>query len=204
LIKAILTDLGGVLLTNGWDYSQRKGAAEHFGLDFLDIEKRHSLVVGVYEEGRMKLDAYLGFVIFNKERPFTPDDFFAYMKEQSQPYDDVIDLYKQVKRDNPIQIVAVSNEGRDLAEHRARVCGLKSFIDAFIVSAFVGARKPDPSIFNIALDVAQVSRDEVLFVDDREMLVEAAGKIGIPSYWHRSAKETAEELKRQGLRVAAG
>lgn len=201
MIKALFTDLGGVLLTNGWDYAARQRAAEHFKLEFVEFEKRHQLVVGVYEEGRMDLASYLGFVVFHEQRSFALDDFYGFMKDQSQPFQEMLTLYDRVKADNAIQIFAVSNEGRDLAEHRVTAFNLKSLIDGFIVSAFVGARKPDPSIWRMTFDIAQVTPDDVLYIDDREMLVEAANKLGIPSYWHQTRDKTAEELARRGLLV---
>lgn len=40
---ALFLDLGGALLTNGWDRSMRRRAAETFGLDPADMDERHHL-----------------------------------------------------------------------------------------------------------------------------------------------------------------
>ena len=42
-ITHIFTDLGGVLLTNGWDRTLRHKTAEHFGVDPAEMDERHHL-----------------------------------------------------------------------------------------------------------------------------------------------------------------
>lgn len=201
MIKAIFTDLGGVCLSNGWDSATRKKAAKHFQLEFTDMEARHQMIAGIYEEGKLAIDVYLDFVIFHQNREFHRETFIAYMKAQSAPYPDMLDLYRKIKEKHGTRIVAVSNEGRELAEHRIAKFHLPNLIDTFIVSSFVGFRKPDPNIFKMALDIAQVEPEQIVYIDDREMLVEAAGKMGLKCLWHRNYKTTKTLLARHGLGV---
>ena len=49
MIKTLFTDVGGVLLTNGWGNASRKLAAEKFGLDLKETESRHHLTFDTYE-----------------------------------------------------------------------------------------------------------------------------------------------------------
>ena len=37
-IRALFLDVGGVLLTNGWDHHARRRAAKHFKLDWAEME----------------------------------------------------------------------------------------------------------------------------------------------------------------------
>jgi putative hydrolase of the HAD superfamily len=190
LIKAIFTDLGGVMLTNGWDSATRKKAAKHFDIELSEMEARHQMI-----------DVYLDFVVFNQPRSFHRETFIAYMKAQSSAYPDMFDLYRSIRATHGTRIVAVSNEGRELAEHRIAKFDLPILIDTFIVSSFIGFRKPDPNIFKIALDIAQVSPSEIVYIDDREMLAEAAAKMGIKCLWHRNYRTTKTLLARHGLGV---
>lgn len=84
-IKALFWDIGGVLLTNGWDREQRADVAQRFGLDTDDFTERHRLAAPELELGRMTLAEYLEQVVFYQPRDFTPEDFRAVMEEQSQP-----------------------------------------------------------------------------------------------------------------------
>ena len=58
-ITTLFTDIGNVLLTNGWDRQMRRRAAEKFGLDYEEMNERHHLTFDTYEEGKLSLEEYL-------------------------------------------------------------------------------------------------------------------------------------------------
>lgn len=165
------------------------------------MEARHNMIAGIYEEGKLSIDVYLDFVIFHKEQEFRRETFIAYMKAQSTPFPEMLDLYRNIRAAHGTRVVAVSNEGRELADHRIKKFELSTLIDTFIVSSYVGFRKPDPNIFKMALDIAQVAPQEIVYIDDRQMLAEAAAKMGLRSIWHRSYSATKTKLAKHGLRV---
>ena len=68
-ITTLFLDIGGVLLTNGWDRNARVRAADKFGLDYDEVDERHHLTYDTYEEGKLSLDAYLNRVVFTKSVP---------------------------------------------------------------------------------------------------------------------------------------
>ena len=63
-ITALFLDIGGVLLTNGWDHHARKRAAKNFNLEWVGMEERHHLTFDTYEEGKLTLEEYLGRLVF--------------------------------------------------------------------------------------------------------------------------------------------
>jgi putative hydrolase of the HAD superfamily len=69
-IRAIFWDVGGVLLTNAWDRSERAEALKHFGLDPEEFQSRHEMVVSSFERGKITLDEYLDRTVFYRPRPF--------------------------------------------------------------------------------------------------------------------------------------
>lgn len=194
-IKAIFTDIGGVLLNNGWDRNKRAEAVEKYKLDAAELNERHHLTFDTYEEGKISLDEYLDRVIFYEKRKFSKKDFKTFMYGLSEPYPDMIALMKQLKQKYKIHIAVISNEGRELNDHRIRKFELNSFVDFFISSSFVHIRKPDADIFKLALDIAQMHPDEVVFVDDRPMFVQVAAGLGIKGIIHSDYKQTKKELE---------
>jgi hypothetical protein len=58
-IASVFLDIGGALLSDGWDHHARKRAAKHFKLEWGEMEKRHSLNFATYEEGKLTLEEYL-------------------------------------------------------------------------------------------------------------------------------------------------
>lgn len=200
-ITCLFLDIGGVLLTNGWDRHMRRSAAEKFELDFDDMDERHHLTFGTYEEGDLSLDEYLSRVIFHRKRQFTREDFKAFMFAQSQPYNDMINLMRGLKKQYGLKIAVISNEGRELTVYRVKKFDLGSFIDFFISSCFVHFRKPDLRLYQLALDCAQVSTRESLYIDDREMFVEVAAGTGLGGIHHRTYESTLESLESFGLKL---
>jgi putative hydrolase of the HAD superfamily len=198
-IAALFLDIGGVLLTNGWDHNMRRQAADEFDLDYDEMNERHHLTFDTYEEGKLDLTTYLNRVVFYKERSFTPDDFRDFMFAQSKPYQEMIDLVSGLKARYNLKTVAVSNEGRELTVYRNKKYGLGSFIDTFISSCFVHFRKPDEDIFRMALDVSEVAATACVYIEDRPMFVEVAQGFGIHGIWHRDYETTKAALEDLGL-----
>src|SRR4051812_10596628 len=95
-ITTIFTDLGGVLLTNGWDRGSRKKAIELFKLDAEETEERHHLTFDTYEVGKITLAEYLNRVVFYKKRSFSREDFREFMFGQSRPFPEMVALIKQL------------------------------------------------------------------------------------------------------------
>lgn len=199
-ITTLFLDIGGVLLTNGWDHNARMRAAKEFGLDFEEMDERHHLTFDTYEEGKLSLDAYLNRVVFYQERTFSRQDFKKFMYAQSAPFVDMIDLVICLKNQYHLQIAAVSNEGRELTIYRVQKFKLRSFIDFFVSSCFVHYRKPDEDMFHIALDIAQVRPEQVVYIDDRAMFVEVARGLGINGIIHTGYEATREVLEGKGLK----
>jgi len=195
----LFLDIGGVLLTNGWDRSARKRAATAFSLDLPELEERHHLTFDTYEVGKLTLDQYLNRIVFYEDRHFTKDDFMEFVYSQTEPFPEMIDMIKELKKTYQLKVAVVNNEGRELNEYRIRKFGLNSFVDFFISSCFVHFRKPDADIFKIALDIALVQPHEVLYIEDRPMFITVAEEQGITGICHKDFESTRETLKGLGL-----
>jgi putative hydrolase of the HAD superfamily len=202
-ITTLFLDIGGVLLTNGWDRNTRTRAADQFGLDKDEMNERHHLTFDTYEEGKLSLDEYLNRVVFYQERTFSREEFKAFMYAQSQPFPEMIGLMRALKSQHGLQVAAVSNEGRELSVYRVQQFKLGSFIDFFVSSCFVHYRKPDADIYKIALDIAQVSPEQVIYIDDRPMFVEVAQSLEINGIIHTGVEATRKALEGLGLSQAS-
>jgi putative hydrolase of the HAD superfamily len=199
-ITHLFTDLGGVLLTNGWDRGLRKLVASHFHVDPDEMDERHHLTYDTYEAGKISLSVYLRRVIFWEPREFTEAAVVDFMLSQARGFPEMIEMYKQLKAKNGLKVVVVSNEGRELTADRIRRFNLKELVDIFVVSSYVHFRKPDEDIFRIALDVAQAEPAEVVYVDDRQMFTEVACRLGMREVWHRDLEGTRAAFEALGLK----
>jgi putative hydrolase of the HAD superfamily len=196
---ALFLDIGGVLLSNGWDHNMRARAAAHFELDLEEMNERHHLTYDTYEEGKLSLDSYLDRIVFYRPRPFDKSAFKAFIQQQASSHDETIDFFLEMKRQHNLTVAAVSNEGRELMEDRITRFDLHRLVDFFIGSCYVHIRKPDVDVYRLALDVAQLPARDVIYVDDRAMFVEVAEDLGLRGIVHESVGQTHQALAQFGL-----
>jgi len=91
----------------------------------------------------------------------------------------MIKLVQDLKVKYGLKIAVVSNEGRELNTFRINKFRLHEFVDFFISSCYVHFRKPDADIFRVALDIAHVSPEQVIYIDDRSLFVQVAESLGL-------------------------
>lgn len=198
-ITTLFTDIGEVLLNNGWDIDERELAIQKFRLQKYDFNQRHHIESDTLELGKQTLAEYLDKVIFYKKRTFSQKEFQDFMLSLSKPYNKMIELEKHLKEKYNLKIFALSNESRELNENRILKFGLDSFIDGFISSCYVHLRKPDKDIFKLALDISQSKPSETLFIDDQIIYIEVAKSFGINTIHHTDYYSTVQKLSFLGL-----
>ena len=198
-IRTLFIDVGGVLLTNGWDHLARRRAAKHFNLDWAGMDERHRLVFETHEEGKLSFEDYLGWVVFFEKRPFSTNQFRNFMFAQSKPYPKMLNLVAQLKKQHSLKVVVVSNESREVNAHRIRTFALDGLVDIFVSSCFVGMRKTDVEIFRLALDLAQAAPSHSVFIDNTPMFVQLAKRLGMRSIHHVNYESTLAKLTAFGL-----
>jgi putative hydrolase of the HAD superfamily len=195
-IKILFSDIGGVLLTNGWGHESRMAAAVKFKIDYEEMNILHNFIFNVYEIGKISLDDYLNTAIFNKERDFSKEEFINFMYDQSQLLPDTLSWFVEWKRKHEhVKIISLNNEPRELNQFRIQKFKLHDFFDAFVTSCEVGMRKPDPGIYLLGLGIAQARPEECIYFDDRYMLVQAAKKTGIRAFHHTSFENTKKIME---------
>ncbi len=198
-ITTFFVDVGGVLGTNGWGHQSRELAAKTFDLDYTEMDRRHAMSFNSYDEGKLTLDSYLDRVIFYRPRAFSRAEFRDFMFAQSRPDPAMLGLIAELKQKYGLKIVITSNEGRELTEYRIPLFGLDKLADYFIFSCYIHIRKPDPTFYQIALDMNHVTPEEVVYFDDREMFVEVARGMGIHGIWQTSIETTKAALADLGF-----
>ncbi|MBC6110972.1 HAD family hydrolase [Pedobacter fastidiosus] len=198
-ITTLFLDIGGVLLSDGWDRNARKSAAQKFDIDHQEMEERHRINFETYELGKISLDNYLKSVVFYEKRNFNIDDFRKVMYSASKPFPEMLTLFKTLKEKYSLKIAAVSNEGRELNEYRIRKFSLDDIVDSFISSSFVHLRKPDMDIFQMAMDIVQGTASEILYIENQPIFIQNAEQIGIRSILHHNYRDTLVELIGFGL-----
>jgi len=196
----ILFDVGGVLLTNGWDHRERAAAVAQFHLDAQELEARHVRVFEAWERGEIDKNAYLDAAVFYKPRQFSREEFFDFMLTQSQPLPDgAMQILKEVAASNGYMIGALNNEARETNEFRFGKFDLRRYFQVALSSCYVGLRKPEPAMYRRALDILGKPPDRVLFIDDREENVAGGAAAGMTAIRFTGEAALRSELERLGV-----
>ncbi len=202
-VSTILWDIGGVLLTNGWDRQQRDAAIARFGLDPADFDRRHAAIDQAWERDEIGVDEYLRQTVFFEPRTFTPAEFIEAMRAQSALLPDSgVGILRQLSASQQYVLATVNNEARALNEFRLKKFNLLDEFDAFFSSCYLGLRKPDRKIFQIALDVLERDPEHAVFIDDRAENVAAAVSLGIHGIRYQGSAQLADELAALGISLA--
>ena len=198
-ITTLFWDVGGVLLTNGWDTPARKRAVEKFRLDWQEFESRHEMLKYAFETGRVRLEEYMQRLVFRVERDYGPNDFKQFMCEQSQPLADGLACLRALVATGRYRMVMLNNESFELNEYRIQTFGLKELFSDFFSSCYVGVAKPDPAIYQVALNVTQVDPMRAIFIDDRAVNLESAWDLGLHAVRYLGAAQLIDYLAERGV-----
>lgn len=194
-IRAVFFDLGGVLVRTEFQ-APRQQLAERLGMEYDDLDKivfdSDSGIKATL--GEITSDQHWDSVMKRLKRPASEllairDEFFA---------GDIVDRtlldYLRSLR-GKYKTGLISNAWSDLRDYIVR----EKFDDAFdkmIISAEVGAAKPEPKIFQIALEQLGVKPNEAVFVDDFLINIEGCEKVGIQGIHFKDPESTLRQLKK--------
>lgn len=196
----VLFDVGGVLLTNGWDHKERAAAVAEFKLDKQELETRHEKVMPAWERGEIGIDQYLDAVVFYEPRSFSRDQFFDFMLAQSLLLEDgAMGILKEISTSNGCLVGALNNEARETNEFRFGKFDLRRYFKIALSSCYVGLRKPDLAMYRRALDILGTPPPRVLFIDDREENVAGAAASGMKTIRFTGEVELWKELEKLGV-----
>ncbi len=200
-ITTLFWDIGGVVLSNGWDREARRQAARAFDLEWDELQDRHDLSFPAFDTGQITLDQYLDRTLFYKPRLFTREEFTAFMFAQSREYPETRAVLSKLAGTGKYFIAAINNEPLELNQYRIEAFNLRREFQLFFSSCFVYARKPDEAIYRIALSVTQRRPESCVFIDDRSINLENPRRLGMHVIHHQGASKLVMELQSLGIAV---
>jgi putative hydrolase of the HAD superfamily len=198
-ITGIFWDVGGVLLSNAWDRAQRQRTLQHFHLDEAEFDDRHEMLVSSFERGKINLQEYLERTIFYRSRSFTPQAFKDFMFSLSQPCPENLQLARSLAHSCKYLMGMINNESTELNLYRIQSFGLREIFDLFVSSCFVGLRKPEAGIYQLALAITQRPPEECCFIDDRPLNLDSASQLGMHVIRMENPAQLRQDLQKLGI-----
>jgi putative hydrolase of the HAD superfamily len=193
-ITALFWDVGGVLLSNAWDHEQREQSLKQFGVDEVEFESRHEMLVSSFERGKITLHDYLERTVFYRSRSFSEEAFTQHMLSLSQPDPEALQLAIELTQSGKYLMSTINNESKELNLFRIQTFGLREIFRLFVSSCFVGLRKPEEGIYRLALEITQRPPEECCFVDDRPLNLDTAAKLGMNVIQMENAAQLRQEF----------
>lgn len=198
-MQAIFWDVGGVLLTNAWDHTERAQALAQFHLDPEEFHARHELLVSPFERGKITLEEYLDRTVFYTQRSFSRDAFRESMFALSQGFPDVLQFAQSLADSNRYFMGTINNESRELNDYRIEKFDLRKIFRIFVSSCFVGMRKPERDIYRLALEITQIPADRCCFIDDRALNLECAAQLGMHTIQMKNIEQLRSDIGKLGV-----
>ena len=149
----ILFDVGGVLLTNGWDHRERATVVEHFHLDRAEFERRHAESNDAWERDAISAGEYLDATVFYEPRSFsTRFSGFDLCAVAGLP-NGALGILSELAASHMCMLGALNNEAREPNEYRFQNFGLREQVMWRSVRAIWDCANPDAAIYRRALDI---------------------------------------------------
>ncbi len=203
-IRTVFWDVGGVILSNGWDRSQRTRVLGRLGVDLVAYEEMHDRANYYWERGLITAeDFFLQTVLQpNPRLNLTFDILWPQVCAESKVLNpDCLDLLAALRQSGRWRLATLNNESRELNEYRLDNFKLRTLFDYFICSGYVHEMKPAAGIFETAIDISGFPAHTALFIDDKQENCDAAAALGIHSVRFESPAQLRRELTNYGIEV---
>ena len=201
-IRAIYWDIGGVLLTNGWDHEQRARVLAQLGIDRGEYEARHPDANDRWERGEISDDQFLKETVFFKPRSFTPAQFIEALRRESQWLPGGARYVVAAARAHSgLKMAMLNNESGPLNDYRIATFGLTDYFDGYFCSAYLGMRKPELRMFRSGAALLHMRPEQCIFVDDRDANCAAAAEVGMQAIQYKGEQQLTESLRALGVQM---
>ena len=203
-VEAVISDFGGVLtspLRTSFEAFQESSGVS---LEVLGEAMAHlAAVQGVnplfeLETGRLTEADFLSALGERLSdrlgRPVAMADFGERYFAHLTPNATMI-AYMRRLRDRGYRLAICTNNVREWEQRWRAMLPVEEIFDVVVDSAFVGARKPEPLIYELTLQRLGVSAGAALLIDDIEINCEAARGLGMGAVWFRDTDQAMAETE---------
>ena len=202
-IKTIFWDIGGVLLTNGWDEAQRAHTLTPLGVDIADFESRYEAANFFWERGLSTAVEFFNKTLFRADQPnrsFSFEDIWPLVCAESKVlHPECFDILTSLRGD--YKVATLNNESRELNAYRIDTFNLRQYFDYFICSGYVHEMKPHPDIYRAAIDISGHPPQAAVFIDDKPENCRAATAFGMNAIIFQSPEQLARDLAQLGIHI---
>ena len=203
-IRTVFWDVGGVILTNGWDLGQRTRVLKRLGVDLEIYEEMHERANYYWERGLITAEDFFNQTVLrpNPRLGLTFEQLWPQVCAESKVlHAECLDILSELKESGQIRLATLNNESRELNEYRLDNFKLRCLFDYFICSGYVHEMKPAAGIFESAIDISGFPARSSLFIDDKRENCEVAAALGMKTICFESPTQLRASLKEFAIDV---
>lgn len=197
-IRLILFDLGGVLIElGGMPPFLERGGGGRSADELWELWLR-SEAVRAFESGRIGAEAFAEAICAELALPAKPSEWLAaFARWPRGLFPGALELVRSIPRRYARATLSNTNAvhwPRFLAEP-----GFAQAFDAHFPSHLTGKLKPDAAAFQHVMDATGFAAEEILFLDDNALNVDAALRLGLTAFRVRGVNQARERLQELGV-----
>lgn len=186
MIKSIIFDITGVIFPIQPWVGERPPREE-----LMEIKKVAS---DIYNKGKMSKE-YLKEKIFQTNHP--QEELQAIYDSLTVIDENVFNLIKNLSE--KYSLYSIANEAEKWTDIRKDLYGFEKYFKKLYISVEVGMRKPEEGIFKLLLNETKQEPEDCLFIDDKEVNVEAAEKLGFKVFLYKDFNGLKEYLVKENI-----
>ncbi len=203
-IRTVFWDVGGVILTNGWDPRQRARVLGRLGVNLEAYEEVHDGANYYWERGLITAEDFFMQTVLrpNAHLNLTFDQLWPQVCAESRVlHPGCLDILAEMKGLRKLRLATLNNESRELNEHRLNAFKLRTLFDYFICSGYLHEMKPAPGIFKSAIEISGFDAETALFIDDKAQNCDAAAAQGMQTIIFQSPAQLRNALQDHGIHM---
>lgn len=203
-LEAVISDFGGVLTSPLVDSFMAFQTASGIPLEELGkammafasregVNPLFELEVGRMSEARF-LSGLSDELTSSLGREVQLESFGEQYFENLHPNEAMIGYMRELKG-RGYRMAICTNNVREWEQLWRAKLPVDEIFDVVVDSAFVGARKPEPRIYEITLSRLGVPAESAILVDDIELNCRAAEELGMRAVWFHSTEQAIEQIE---------
>ncbi|MDO8428752.1 MAG: HAD-IA family hydrolase [Candidatus Diapherotrites archaeon] len=201
MIKAIVFELGGVLITHFPD-SHAKEMERHFKIPVHDLEKIWKENLALANQGKITSQECFKRVSAQLEEKTGKKIDFKELEKYNfnllkRPVQKIWDLIEKLKESYDLYLF--SNVA-DFFPKLEKEIGKFHYFKKMILSYQAGYKKPEKEFYKHLIQEVGLLPEEILYIDDHAAYLEPAKQMGMNTILFKSHTQLTEDLKKIGIR----
>ena len=201
MIKVIVFDLGGVVLTNDWGEGLDVFSEEvmkSFGISKDDVERGWKAVHYPFFKGEINEDEF--WQVFLKTSGAKKTDLMLakeIWRKHQHPLNGMMAMVERLGK--KYRLAALTNISREWLDYKRQKFGLDDVFEFILGSGEAGVEKPDPKMYRILIEHFCEAPEKYLYIDDRQVNLAPARDLGMKALLFHGRSDLESDLRKMGI-----